>query len=210
MLNKKTEKVILEATKEFKERYALEISHVGFDKNHVHFLCKFLPKYSGGQVIEVIKSMTAEEIFREIPEIKSMWGGEFWTDGYYIGTVSGKGNKEVIEQYIKSQGREKETDLALNYIPPSRITIWGKYSPGKLWVEPKVTLSSAHQNPGLLEIEVDGYVLLDMIVGYKASKNVTLMVIAQNLINQAYRASADEAGVDAPGRGFVFKIKYSF
>ena len=54
LLNKKTEKVLLEATKEFKERYAIEISHVEFDKNQVHFLCKFLPKYSGGQVIKVI------------------------------------------------------------------------------------------------------------------------------------------------------------
>ena len=83
LLNKKTEKVILEATKEFKERYAIEISHVGFDKNHVHFLCKFLLKYSGGQVIKVIKSITAKEIFREVPEIKKeLWGGEIWTDGY--------------------------------------------------------------------------------------------------------------------------------
>jgi putative transposase len=106
LLNKKTEKVILEATKEFKERYAIEISDVGFDKNHVHFLCKFLPKYSGGQVIKVIKSITAKEIFREIPEIKKeLWGGEFWTDGYYFATVSGRGDREVIEKYIQKQGR---------------------------------------------------------------------------------------------------------
>ncbi len=106
LLNKKTEKVILEATKEFKERYAIEISHVGFDKNHVHFLCKFLPKYSGGQVIKVIKSITAKEIFREVPEIKrQLWGGEFWTDGYYFATVSGRGDREVIEKYIQKQGR---------------------------------------------------------------------------------------------------------
>ena len=105
-MNKKTEKVLLEATKEFKERYAIEISHVGFDKNHVHFLCKFLPKYSGGQVIKVIKSITAKEIFREITEIrKELWGGEFWTDGYYFATVSGRGDREVIEKYIQKQGR---------------------------------------------------------------------------------------------------------
>ena len=106
LLNKKIEKVILEVTKEFKERYAIEISHVGFDKNHVHFLCKFLPKYSGGQVIKVIKSITAKEVFREVPEIKKeLWGGEFWTDGYYFATVSGRGDREVIEKYIQKQGR---------------------------------------------------------------------------------------------------------
>ena len=54
LLSEATERIILEVTKGFKERYAIEVSHVGFDKNHVHFLCKFLPKYSGGQVIRLI------------------------------------------------------------------------------------------------------------------------------------------------------------
>jgi putative transposase len=105
----KTEKAILNTTRGFKERYAVEISHVGFDRNHVHFLCKFLPKYSGGQVIRLIKSITAREIFREVPEIKKeLWGGEFWTDGYYFATVSGKGDRKVIEKYIEKQGRVED------------------------------------------------------------------------------------------------------
>jgi putative transposase len=106
LFGSKAEKVILETTKGFKERYAIEISHVGFDRNHVHFLCKFLPKYSGGQVIRLIKSITAREIFKEVPEIRNeLWGGEFWTDGYYFATVSGKGDRGIIEKYIEKQGR---------------------------------------------------------------------------------------------------------
>ncbi len=106
LFSAKTEKVILDITKGFKERYAVEISHVGFDQNHVHLLCKFLPKYSGGQVIRLIRSITAKEIFKEVPEIKKeLWGGEFWTDGYYFATVSGRGDRKVIERYIEKQGR---------------------------------------------------------------------------------------------------------
>ena len=109
LLNKKTEKVIIETTKGFKERYAIEVSHIGFDKNHIHFLCKFLPKYSGGQVIRIIKSITSREVFKEVPEIKKeLWGGEFWTDGYYFATVSGRGDKKVIERYIEGQGRAED------------------------------------------------------------------------------------------------------
>jgi len=105
----KTEKIILETMKGFKERYAIEINHVGFDKNHVHLLLRFLPKFSGGQVIRLIKSISGKAIFRDFPEIKEeLWGGEFWTDGYYIATVSGRGSKKVIENYIKSQGREQD------------------------------------------------------------------------------------------------------
>ena len=108
-MDKKIQQVIVERMKGFKERYAIEPSTIGFDQNHVHILCRFLPKYSGGQVIRTIKSITGQHIFEQVPEIKKeLWGGEFWTDGYYIGTISGRGNKEVIEKYIKSQGREQD------------------------------------------------------------------------------------------------------
>ena len=33
--------------------------------------------------------------------------GEFWSDGYYIGTVRG-GDKNIIENYIKKQSREED------------------------------------------------------------------------------------------------------
>jgi putative transposase len=109
LMNEKTEQVILETANEIKERYAIDVSHIGFDKNHVHILCKFLPKYSGGQVIRLIKSITAREVFRQVPEIKrELWGGEFWTDGYYFATVSGRGDRGVIEKYIEQQGQEED------------------------------------------------------------------------------------------------------
>jgi putative transposase len=111
LLNKKLEGVILESIRGVKERYAIEVSHVGFDQNHIHLLVRFLPKYSGGQVIRLLKSISAKAVFREIPEVKAeLWGGEFWTDGYYISTISGKGNKAVIEKYIQNQGREKDIE----------------------------------------------------------------------------------------------------
>jgi putative transposase len=66
------------------------------------------PYYSGGQVIKIIKSISGNKVFQEAPEIKrELWGGEFWTDGYYISTISGKGNKQVIEKYRKNQGKKK-------------------------------------------------------------------------------------------------------
>jgi len=70
---------------------------------------KVLPRYSGGQVLRIIKGVTGQQIFERIPSIKSaLWGGEFWTDGYYIATISRKGNKEGIERYIRDQGREQD------------------------------------------------------------------------------------------------------
>jgi len=117
---------------------------------------------------------------------------------------------ELFINFHHMKGKGKNTDTALNYIPPTRLTFWGKYSPGNFWVEPRVTLSSAKEDPGPLEIAVDGHVLFDTIFGFEVSRNLTLLAIAQNILDQTYRASADEAGVDAPGRGFVFRAKYSF
>ena len=112
LLNKKVEENILTTLKGFKERFAIDISEIGFDENHIHILCQFLPKYSGGQVVRWIKSLTARRVLK-IPEVKKeLWGGEFWTDGYYIGTVSNRGNRKTIEKYIKNQGR-KLTNIQL-------------------------------------------------------------------------------------------------
>jgi putative transposase len=109
LFDKKVKQIVNEAMIGFKERYDLEIQTVGYDQNHLHILCRFLPKYSGGDVVRLIKSITAKKVFQQVPEIKrELWGGEFWTDGYYISTVSGRGDKAVIEKYIQNQGREKE------------------------------------------------------------------------------------------------------
>jgi iron complex outermembrane receptor protein len=117
---------------------------------------------------------------------------------------------ELFFNFHHMRGRERETEEALNYIPPTRAILWTKYSPGKFWIEPKIAFSAAKSNPGPLEKEIDGYILIDMIIGYKISEKILLLFVGQNLLNQTYRASADELGVDAPGRGVVLKMSYSF
>jgi len=34
-----------------------------------------------------------------------LWGGHFWTSGYYINTVGLYGNEEVIRNYVQGQGK---------------------------------------------------------------------------------------------------------
>ena len=54
-----------------------------------------------------IKSITAREIFARCPEVKKkLWGGNFWSSGYYVATVSEHGNEDVIANYVKNQGNE--------------------------------------------------------------------------------------------------------
>ena len=46
----------------------------------------------------MVKSITAKEIFRLHPEVKKqLWGGEFWTKGFYVNTVGKHGNESTIQ-----------------------------------------------------------------------------------------------------------------
>ena len=64
LLTPEIEKMILMTITGFKERFAIDIQEIGFDQNHIHILCRFLPKYSGGQVVGLIKSQTAKSLFK--------------------------------------------------------------------------------------------------------------------------------------------------
>lgn len=70
------------------ERYEIYFIEIGTDKDHVHFLIQSVPMYSPTKIIQMVKSITAKEIFRIHPEVKKqLWGGEFWTKGFYVNTV---------------------------------------------------------------------------------------------------------------------------
>ena len=99
--------------REIEKRYFLSSETIGFDEDHVHILMRAAPRYSPSKVIQIVKSITAKQMFKQFPEIKKeLWGGEFWSDGGFIGTVGEGANAEVIRKYIKNQGR-KEDQLRL-------------------------------------------------------------------------------------------------
>ena len=94
---------------EVADRYELAFIEIGVEKNHVHFLIQSVPTYSATRLTTIVKSITAREMFKRCPEVKKkLWGGEFWSKGYFINTVGQYANEEVIQEYIKNQGREKE------------------------------------------------------------------------------------------------------
>ena len=94
---------------EIAQRYQVEFLEIGTDNDHVHFLVQSIPTYSPTKIITLIKSLTAREVFARVPSVKKqLWGGEFWTDGYNVGTVGQHATEEVIRQYVKNQGQENE------------------------------------------------------------------------------------------------------
>jgi len=94
---------------EIGERYSFEFDAIGCDGDHVHLFVGAEPKYSPSRVMQIIKSITARNIFKEYPEIKKqLWGGELWSDGGYIGTVGDENTYDIITKYVQNQGDQEE------------------------------------------------------------------------------------------------------
>ena len=90
-------------------RYEISFLEVGTDRDQVHFLVQSVPSYSPTQIVRIIKSLTAREVFRRAPSVKKqLWGGAFWTAGYYVWTVGQHGSEDQIREYVAKQGRAKE------------------------------------------------------------------------------------------------------
>ncbi len=116
LLSEAITREIKQITKELEERYDVEMEQIGCDLDHIHLLCSFHPKYAGGQIVRLFKSITARELFKRFPEIKKeLWGGEFWSDGYYLATVGERGSWNIVEQYVRSQGKKPE-DIQLRML----------------------------------------------------------------------------------------------
>ena len=94
---------------EIEKRYEITFLEIGTDDDHVHFFVQSVPMYSPKQLVQIIKSLTAREIFKSCPEVKKhLWGGKFWTDGYFVSTVGAHANEQMIKNYVQQQGKMEE------------------------------------------------------------------------------------------------------
>ena len=95
MINEDVDQVMKNICLEIEKRY------------QINFLVQSVPTYSVTKIVTTVKSITARGVFRECPEVKKeLWGGEFWTDGYFASTVSKHGDENMISNYVKNQGKK--------------------------------------------------------------------------------------------------------
>lgn len=88
-------------------RYYFKFDAIGIDEDHFHVVVGAAPRYSPSEIIGTIKSWSARLIFKKYPYIKQeLWGGEFWSDGGHVDTVSDVGGLEIIKKYVQEQGRD--------------------------------------------------------------------------------------------------------
>ena len=90
------------------ERYEFEIDTLEVMADHIHLFLLAPPKYSPSQVVQIIKSISARELFRSHPELREeLWGGELWGDGYFVRSVRDEVTADVIRRYITLQHNDQ-------------------------------------------------------------------------------------------------------
>ena len=108
VITKRVQKLLRGICLGLQQRYELKFLEIGMEEDHVHFLIQSVPAQSPKQLVQTIKSVTAKKIFQLCPEIKEkLWGGAFWTSGYYVNTVGRHANETTIANYVRNQGTNR-------------------------------------------------------------------------------------------------------
>ena len=92
------------------EEYELKIDTMEVMEDHVHIFIEVPPRYSPAQVVQILKSVSAREVFKKFPKLrKQLWAGEFWSDGYFVRSVGDKVTADIIRKYIEYQMHEEKS-----------------------------------------------------------------------------------------------------
>ena len=79
-------------------------------EDHVHIFVEVPPRYSPARVVQIMKSVSAREVFSQFPDLrKRLWAGELWNDGYFVRSVGDKVTADIIRKYIEYQAHEDDS-----------------------------------------------------------------------------------------------------
>ena len=92
------------------KEYEFGIDTMEVMEDHVHVFVEVPPRYSPAQVVQIMKSISARETFRQYPELREqLWAGELWNDGYFVRSVGDKVTADIIRKYIEYQAHEDDS-----------------------------------------------------------------------------------------------------
>jgi len=93
--------------KEIAEEYEFNIDTMEVMEDHVHVFIEAPPSYAPARVVQIMKSISAKELYKRYPELrKKMWSGAIWEEGYFVRSVGDVVTSEVIRKYINYQQNE--------------------------------------------------------------------------------------------------------
>lgn len=86
--------------------YNITLDEWNHDIDHIHVLVRGQPNTEFSKFLNAYKSASSRLIKKEYPDLKkSLYKEMFWSKSYCLLTTGGV-TKDVIENYIKSQGKK--------------------------------------------------------------------------------------------------------
>ena len=84
--------------------YEIDVVELEIPTDHLHMVVRSEPKIAPSYIMQIIKSISAREFFREYPKLRKQyfWGGKLWTQSYLVETI-GNATEEVIRTYVQEQ-----------------------------------------------------------------------------------------------------------
>ena len=114
IFNREIAEYIKQVFQEIAEEVEFEIDTMEVMKDHVHVFLSAPPRYSPARIVQIMKSISAKQVFRRFPHLQDvLWNRELWSDGYFVRTVGDKVTAEVIQRYIQYQHRAEQLELDL-------------------------------------------------------------------------------------------------
>ena len=84
------------------EEYDMIIDTLEVVEDHVHIFLEAPPRLSPARIVQMLKSISARELFRQYPHLRrQLWGGKLWSDGYFVRAVGDEVTGDMIRRYIK-------------------------------------------------------------------------------------------------------------
>ena len=85
-------------------QYEFEIKEIEIMPDHIHLFISTKPTIAPTDVVRILKSISARELFKKFPKLKEFYNrsGSLWSKGYFASTV-GKVSEETVKRYIQEQ-----------------------------------------------------------------------------------------------------------
>ena len=104
-------KFVAKVIYEVAERYDFRIEELAVMPEHIHMFVSAPPEMAPAQIAQIIKSITASQVFERFPGIKrKLWGGALWERGYFVMSSGTGTTDEMIRKYIKEQRKGEAND----------------------------------------------------------------------------------------------------
>lgn len=97
--------------REVAERYDFQIEELAVMEDHVHMFVSAPPDIAPSRIVQMVKSITAREVFKRFPGIKrKLWGGALWERGYFVMSSGTGTTDDMIRKYVKEHRKSQAND----------------------------------------------------------------------------------------------------